>query len=116
MERKLERCIRLRFVSLCTCVCTCMSMCGNDLPSFDQNKTSIDRRKKKNKIFLFAVVNTSLGAFARWKAPSIPRWTTMTKRATSKNAMPASVAAMVRAFAWFCFEVLRLCFAGLVVI
>lgn len=92
-------------------------MCGNDLPSFDQNKTSIDRRKK-NKIFLFAVVNTSLGAFARWKAPSIPRWTTMTKRTTSKNAMPASVAAMVRAFAWFCFEVLRLrvCFAGLVVI
>lgn len=47
MERKLERCIRLRFVSLCTCVCTCMSMCGNDLPSFDQSKTSIDRRKKK---------------------------------------------------------------------
>lgn len=51
MERKLERCIRLRFVSLCTCVCTCMSMCGNDLPSFDQNKTSIDRRNKKTKYF-----------------------------------------------------------------
>lgn len=78
MERKLERCIRLRLVSLCTCVCTRVCVClwvGVSDQSVSVatkiNQQNIDQPLKiVNVVFVF---NTSLGAFARWKAPSIPR-------------------------------------------
>lgn len=78
MERKLERCIRLRLVSLCTCVCTRVCVClwvgVSDLSvsvATKINQQNIDQPLKiVNVVFVF---NTSLGAFARWKAPSIPR-------------------------------------------
>lgn len=114
MERKLERCIRLRFVSLCTCVCTrecvyeyvwAICLFRWQRKEYQQN---IDQPLKIiNVVFVF---NTSLGAFARWKAPSIPRcgrrrW----RRENVKNA--TAVAAMVAAFtAWRAFAAFVLCF------
>lgn len=114
MERKLERCIRLRFVSLCTCVCTrecvyeyvwAICLFRWQRKEYQQN---IDQPLKIiNVVFVF---NTSLGAFARWKAPSIPRcgrrrW----RRENVKNA--TAVAAMVAAFtARRAFAAFVLCF------
>lgn len=127
MERKLERCIRLRIVSLCTCVCTrvFMSMCERSVcfGGNEKNQQNIDQPLKIiNVVFVF---NTSLGAFARWKAPSIPRCGRRLRRENVKNATAASVAAMVACFhcreSFCCFCSLLLfsecmCFAGLVVI
>lgn len=103
MERKLERCIRLSYLCVLMCVrvlkmrvfvcerCVCFS--GATI----KHQSTV----KNNRSWL---VYTSLGAFARWKAPSIPRWT------TTKNATTAFVAAM--SFHWrafcFCFFCTRL--------
>lgn len=123
MERKLERCIRLRFVSLCTCVCTrvFMSMCERSVcfGGNEKNQQNIDQPLKIiNIVFVF---NTSLGAFARWKAPSIPRCGRRRRRRREnvKNATAASVAAMVAAFTVagaFAAFVLCFCFRSVCVL
>lgn len=90
MERKLERCIRLRFVSLCTCVCVrvCMIMCERSVcfSGNEKNQKNIDQLLKIKDVCLS--FNTSLGAFARWKAPSIPRCTTTTTTKREHRRMP----------------------------
>lgn len=121
MERKLERCIRLRFVSLCTCVCTrvYMSMCERSVcfGGNEKNQQNIDQPLKIiNIVFVF---NTSLEAFARWKAPSIPRCGRRRRRENVKNSTAASVAAMVAAFTVgraFAAFVLCFCFRSVCVL
>lgn len=88
MERKLERCIRLRFVSLCTCVCTSVYDYVWAICLFQwQWKEPIKHRLLKIKDVCLSF-NTSLGAFARWKAPSIPRCTTTTTTKREHRRMP----------------------------
>lgn len=114
MERKLERCIRLRFVSLCTCVCTrvCLWVYVSDLSvsvATKEYQQNIDQPLKIiNVVFVF---NTSLGAFARWKAPSIPRCGRRWRRRRENVKNATAVAAMVAAFtARWAFAAFVLCF------
>lgn len=103
MERKLERCIRLRLVSLCTCVCTrvCvfMSRCERSVCfGGNENKPTKHRSTLKNskRCFRFQYFSGSFRSVESSFHSSL--WTTTTKRKRQNAAAAASVTAMVAAF------------------
>lgn len=117
MERKLERCIRLRLVSLCTCVCTrvcvCvfMSRCERSVCfGGNENKPTKHRSTLKNskRCFRFQYFSGSFRSVESSFHSSLWTTKTTTKR-ERQNA--AAVAAMVAAFtARRAFAAFVLCF------